>query len=127
MAITYTESIREDSVGIYPSAELADGTTVTNYIIQLVMDLVGTDDDSGATASHPLTVRLTAPEDKSSADYIPFEDLTEIPQFAIDACAAAGQDEDLRAFLAMQIATIIDQPVSSQWPWMTQPDPPVDE
>ena len=126
MAITYTENINEGSVEVYPSAELADGTTVTNYIVRVMMDLVGTDDESGTIASHPAAVELTAPADKQSADYVPFEDLTEMPQFVIDACAAKGQDEDLRGVVALQIEAIKAQPVNIQSPWMTQPDPPVE-
>ena len=127
MAITYTENINEGSVEVYPSAELSDGTTVTNYIVSVMMDLVGTDDESGTIASHPVAVEMTAPADKSSEDYVPFEDLTEMPQFVIDACAAKGQDEDLRGVIALQIDAIKDQPVNIQSPWMTQPEPPADE
>lgn len=126
MAITYTENINEGSVEVYPSAELSDGTTVTNYIVSVMMDLVGTDDESGTIASHPVAVEMTAPADKSSEDYVPFEDLTEMPQFVIDACAVKGQDEDLRGVIALQIGAIKDQPVNIQSPWMTQPDPPVE-
>lgn len=123
MAITYSENINEGSVEVYPSAELSDGTAVSNYIVRLRMDLVGTDDESGTIASHPVAVELTAPADKSSEDYVAFEDLTEMPQFVLDACAAAGQDEDLRGVIEMQIKAIKAQPVSIQSPWSIQPDP----
>jgi len=96
---------------------LSDGQVVENYIDAVVVILSAHDEDTDLRASTDPWVSLAYPSDLDPATYVPWDDITAMPDHIKTQLEAWGNDAERRQQLADQIESQKVAPVEKLSPW----------
>jgi len=107
--LTITNRLR-----VAPSKEIGDGSTQTDVIEAVVCIASCTDTDTGEVASTDPWVSLDLSE-LTADDYVALDELTGLPQRAIDQLTAWGQEQ--QAGLEAQLQARASAPREQTAPW----------
>ena len=119
MAINFKLTITP-RVNVLSQATLSDGAQVTDYIDAIVCELRATDEASGTEAWVDTWVQLAKPSEKTSADYVPFTDMTSIPEGVKAKINAWATDQHLRDALIEDVERRIGAPREESATWENQ-------
>ena len=119
MAITFTTNI-SDQVSISPAATIGNGSTVSGYIESIVCGLTITDDEANISTDIVEAVPLTHPHDKAFDDFVPLDQLTEMPQSILDQLDVWFEDENRRSALEVKLENLKLRSIITTAPWSNQ-------
>tara|TARA_S200002703_G_scaffold25810_2_gene22172 strand:- start:8562 stop:8933 length:372 start_codon:yes stop_codon:yes gene_type:complete len=119
MAINFKLTITP-RVNVLSQATLSDGAQVTDYIDAIVCELRATDEATGTDAWVDSWVNLAKPSEKTAADYVPFSDMSQIPEGVKAKIDAWANDEHLREALTEDVNRRIGAPREESAAWENQ-------
>lgn len=105
-----------DNVRLLPTAMLADGAIVRDYVASVYCLLIGKQDHE--SVFHDGWVHLTHPTKRTSAGFIPYREMVTLTEDIYGQCLDWSNDQDRRKLLQLQMDVLLkDKHILTTAPW----------